>query len=86
MSLNNILEMQYVLLPVIDTSHRFLYRFTKPEVTIWIENKIRMIDFVSMKMTLEECLKDFALNEWEAMAIPIRVDEVKIKECDIVEL
>lgn len=87
----NTLLMEYVRLPIIDLSARFLYRFVEPVPTGWVEGRITMFEMFEMK-TYEEVLNKFALKEWVEIwnrsltegERPFLIKDVKLRECMIV--
>jgi hypothetical protein len=61
------LKFYYVILPVVDTSLRFLGRFGGPLETIYKECAITHNMNLLAKKTTEEQLKEVALRQWNEM-------------------
>lgn len=74
------LEMEYVLLPIVDLSFRFLYRFNAPVPTIWQEGAVSIlkravkvkedgsgIDQFAYHQPAVEAIGDYGLMAWKAM-------------------
>ncbi len=72
------LVFEYVKLPVICTSYRFLYRLKTPFETVWQEDKIyphkrEVVNLDGLYTSgcvhkeLEELIEEFALSTWKSM-------------------
>lgn len=81
------LKMQYVVLPTIDLSMRFLYKFTLPIETVWQEGKLSFFrDFKKedgqiVQFSSKESLEQFALREWNSLI----TENMRIAKTDIPE-
>lgn len=86
-----ILVVEYVKLPVMDLSLRFLYRFVEPIPTAWQEGRFLLFDFLkSEELKFDDKLREFALGVWEEMTaeckdeLPLPIVKVNAYECEIV--
>jgi hypothetical protein len=87
-------QMEYVQMPPIDTSYRFIYRLVKPMPTIWQEGKLTLA--ATLIIGLEECLRRFAVSENDRLfseAKPVLPQELRwltelgeatVHQCEIV--
>jgi hypothetical protein len=64
----DVLTMEYVELPVIDLSCRFMYRFITPVEALWVESGAISNHFMAQSSkNFEEALELFAAQAWEKM-------------------
>lgn len=95
-----ILKMYYVNLPVVDLTHRFMYRFEEPVATVWRKGVLSWTLQDSKKSAAEyidDQLKQYGLTQWFKMATSgmnspmpqdarwlLEVDSCELVECEIV--
>lgn len=92
------LKMEYVRLPITDTSVRFLYRFLEPLATIWRKGGYSALEFgYDSERPDEVRIKEVGLRAWFKMItsgmkgpLPesaqwlLEVDSCELIECEIV--
>jgi len=90
----NVLKVQYVILPIEDTSVSIMYRFIEPIPTIW--QRYRFSYQIVVLNPLVETIKTSMLDRWLSMLnengqpLPKKmkwmeeIKEVKLIECEIV--
>ncbi len=67
--------MEYVKLPVISLSYRFLYRFVEPVATVWSEGEITSYGLISMGKDAnslkdyDQAMKDYAVETWKTLVL-----------------
>lgn len=82
--INAPLTMEYLELPIVDLSFRFLYRFKGPLDTVWCEGRIAKFSFDS---DFNSNLEQFALNEWNKLVSdsePLKRSECLLVEMDVI--
>src|SRR5271166_4637622 len=96
------IEMEYVTLPLIDVSVRFLYRFSTPVETVWMTDGRVRIPMYSQPTytTLEEYITEFGINKVREMVLEntkeedipaeakwlLKMNKVNLHQCKIVRV
>ena len=57
-------EAEYVPLPIIDLGLRFLYRFTSPIETVWVEGRVSVLNGTELT---DERIDRYLREEWIKM-------------------
>lgn len=96
----NVIEMEYLLLPVVDTSVRFLYRFHTPIDMVWMtDGRVSHWLDKNKGKGLEVLLEEFAVKKVRELVLEntkiedmppeaqwlLKMDKVRLTRCKIVK-
>ena len=91
----DILQMEFIELPIMDLSYRFLYRFLEPIETVWVVASVPYLSMIKISDPLyKNTLKDFAMDEWNKIVLINSPKEdipeesrwlLEMKDCEIHE-